>query len=316
VILIAQIGENIWNYISVRKVVPDVRLSPAHVRIHTLRSLFGYGRHSAVMVIANMFSLQAPATIIGLLLGPAAVALFALPQRLLMYAAEALTKMSDVTSSVTAEFDETRSRDRVWRLAVLTNRTSFTLFLPLAIFLAFYGTAFLRLWVPDVAEQSSVPLRIMLVYFLFAVAGQYNAGAVLLGQARHAAYAWGIVVEVLIIIGSLFVLVPAHGVIGAAWGVTIAVLLVRGVYLAILICRVNGFSLLKYLRGIYARPLAAAFPVTALAVLMRMALSAATWPELVAAGVAIAGAYYSIAFFTVIEPAHRAMIVARIRPRS
>lgn len=313
IILIAQTGENLWNYLSVRRVVPRYRVAPGLVESRTLRGLFGYGKHSAVMVIANMFSLQGPATVITLLLGPAAVAFFALPQRLLLYATEALAKVSDVTSSVTAEFDETRSRERVWRIAVLTNRTCFTLFMPLAIFLWFYGSALLELWVSaEVAVESGPVMRVMLVYFLFAVAGQYNAGAVLIGQAKHAPFAWGIVAEVVLTVGALFVVVPLYGVIGAAWVVTIAILLIRGVYLAILICRVNGFSIADYLASIYARPLVSAVPVAVAAAALHRLLPGGSWLELIAAGGVIATIYYGIAFFSVLESGHRSALLARL----
>jgi O-antigen/teichoic acid export membrane protein len=316
VIFIAQIGENAWNFASVRRVVPEFRISPTLVRMDTLRTLFGYGRHSAIMVIANMFSLQAPATIIGLLRGPVDVGIFALPQRLLLYSAEAFGKVSDVTSSVTAELDEARSRERVWRLAVLTNRSCFTLFMPAAIFIGLYGPALLRLWVPDIAEASAPLLQVMVVYFLFAVAGQYNAGAVLLGQAKHAPYAWGIVAEVVLTVCALLLVIPKYGVLGAAWVVTLAILLLRGVYLAFLICRVNGFSLIAYVRAIYARPLLVAMPVAAGAVVLNRLLPGRTWPELVFAGAAIAVAYYTIAFFVILERDHRESILSRFGWRS
>lgn len=315
IILIAQTAENLWNYVSVRRVVPSFRVSHQLVRVETLAALFRYGRHAALMVIANMFSLQAPATVIGLLRGPVDVGLFALPQRLLLYSAEALAKVSDVTSSFTAEFDETKSREKVWRLAVLTNRSCFTLFMPLAIFLWIYGTPLLRLWVsqsPEVAEQSGPLIRVMVVYFLFAVAGQYNAGAVLIGQARHAPFAWGMVAEVVLTVVALFVVVPVHGVLGAAWVVTTVILLVRGLYLAVLICRVNAFSLKEYLATIYVRPLAAALPVVLMAAGLYRFLPGTTWLQLMLAGGAIGILYYGIAFFAVLERDHRSALLARV----
>jgi len=312
IILIAQTGENVWNYLSVRRVVPGFRVAPALVRWDTMVALFRYGRHSAVMVIANMFSLQAPATVIGLLRGPADVGFFALPQRLLLYSAEALAKVSDVTSSVTAELDETRSRQRVWRLAVLTNRTCLALFLPVALFLWVYGTPLLRLWVPAVAEQSGPLIDVMLVYFVFAVAGQYNAGAVLIGQAKHARFAWAIVGEVVLTVAALFVVVPAYGVLGAAWVVTLAILLMRGVYLAVLICRVNGFSIREYVQAIYARPLLTALPVAAVAFALYRLVPGTSWAELILAGAVVAGLYYVLAFFIVLESEHRAAVLARL----
>jgi O-antigen/teichoic acid export membrane protein len=316
VILVAQTGENLWNYVNVRQVVPHFRITPSLVRLDTLRSLFAYGRHSAVMVIANMFSLQAPATILGILLGPVAVAVFSLPQRLLLYSAEAFAKVSDVTSSVTAELDETRSRERVWRLAVLTNRSCYALFLPAAIFLLFYGPALLHLWVPDIADASAPLIRVMVIYFLFAVAGQYNAGAVLLGQARHAGFARIMVAEVLITIAGLFLVVPRFGVLGAAWVVTVSILLTRGVAVAALISRVNGFSLVSYLRGIYERPTLVAMPAAVIAAVLHRVLPGTTWLELFAAAGAIASAYYGLAFFLVLEREHRTPLLARLSTAS
>ena len=318
IILAAQALENVWNFLSVRRVVPAFHLSPAIVSRGRLASLFEYGRHSAVMVIANMFSLQAPATVIGLLRGPADVGIFALPQRLLLYSAEALAKVSDVTSSVTAELDEARSRERVWRLAVVTNRTCLALFVPLAIFLWFYGTPLLRLLVPPIAEASGPLIRIMLVYLLFAVAGQYNAGAVLIGQAKHAPLAWGVVGEVVLTVAALFVVVPEYGVVGAAWVVTAAILLVRGVYLAVLICRVNGFPLREYITAIYAGPLLSALPVALIAFGLHRVLPGRSWTEVILAGAAIAAVYYALAFWSVLEPGQRAAVFARLgrTPRS
>jgi O-antigen/teichoic acid export membrane protein len=282
------------------------------VQVDTLRSLFGYGKHSAVMVIANMLSLQAPATIIGFLLGPAAVGIFSLPQRLLLYSAEAFAKVSDVTSSVTAELDERQSRERVWRLAVLTNRSCLTLFLPVAIFLWFYGPDLLRLWVPDIAEASAPLLQVMTTYFVFAVAAQYNAGAVLLGQAKHRPFAWGMVAEVCLTVGALFVVIPHYGLLGAAWVVTTAILLIRGGFLALLICRVNDFSFAAYVSAIYGRPLLVAMPVTAMAIWLKGVVPGGTWMELIAAGAVLTLIAYGLSFFFVVEPPHRASLLARV----
>jgi O-antigen/teichoic acid export membrane protein len=312
IILAAQVIENVWNLVNVRRVVPSFRVSPALVRWETMGALFRYGRHSAVMVIANMFSLQAPATVIGLLRGPTDVGFFALPQRLLLYSAEAFAKVSDVTSAVTAELDERQSRERVWRVAVLTNRHCLALFMPVALFLWFYGTQFLQLWAPPSAAASAPLIPVMLVYFVFAVAGQYNSGAVLLGQARHAPFAWAIVAEVVMSIVAMLVVVPRYGVLGAAWVVTIAILLTRGVYLAVLICRVNGFPIRAYVAAIYGRPLATALPAAALGFALTTALPGRSWLELIVAGGVITAAYYALAFFAVLERGHRMAVLTRL----
>lgn len=315
VLLAGQLGENAITLIGVRKVFPQLHLSPALVKGEALLSLFRYGRHSAAMGIANLISIQIPTTILGYSRGPAEVAFFALPFRLLMYTAEVFAKVADVTSSVTAAYDETRKRDELWRLVISTNRHCLALFVPLAVFLMVFGIPLLRVYMtPEFADRSGPLIPVLTVGFLFAVAGQYNASAVLIGQGKHAWYAYGIAVEVMITAACLLLFTPANGALAAAWIVTLSLLVVRGLYLAVVMCRVNGFHLPSYLRGIYGRALATAAPAFAVAFAIRAFVwPGRNWPELIAAGGVIALLYFTMAFFTVLEPDDRNRLVARVR---
>ena len=310
VVLLAQIGEVVWNAVSLKRVFPAFRVSPALVQRGALSTMFGFARHSAVMSAANMLCLQAPTTVLGLLRGPIEVGFFALPNRLLMYITEAVGKVSDVTSSVTAALHETGDRERVWRLAVMTNRHCFALFLPAAVFLAVYAAPLLAVWIsPDVAYVSGPLIPVLLIGYLFGFAGQYNAGGILLGQGKHALYAYGVVAEMVVSVAVLFAVVPRYGALGAAW-VTSLLGIGRGVYLAVGLCRLNHFPLGQYLRGVYARPLAVAVPVALLAVVLRAFVwRGRTWLELILAGGVISAAFFAVAFFTVLEPDARARFI-------
>lgn len=315
VVLTGQIGESLYTLWRVRRIVPGLNFSPALISRSTFTSLFRYGRYSAVIAAANLVSINAPVTVLGYFRTAAEVGFFALPFRLLMYSAEGLAKVSDVTASVTAGFDEAGDRQRVWRLAVQTNRHCFALFMPLAIFLVVYGTPLLHLWItPEFAENSGRLFPVMVLSFLFAIAGQYNAGAVLIGQSKHAVYAYGTVVEAVATIVFLLLFVPAHGIMGAAWVVTIAVLSVRGAYLAAALCWQNRFSLGRYLWAVYGAGLATAIPVAALAFALRGTVwPGSTWPHLILAGTAIAAVYFGIGFFSVLNAPHRHAILRRMQ---
>lgn len=314
-VLLAQGGEAVYAWRKVLAVLPQLRLSPRLIRRETLSGLFRYGRYSAVIAAANLVTINAPLTLLGSLRTAAEVAYFALPFRLLMYSAEGLAKVSDVTSSVTAGFDERGEKHRVWTLAVLTNRHCFALFMPLAIFLVVFGTPLLRLWVnPDVAEHSGRLLPVITLGFLFAISGQYNAGAVLIGQGKHAVYAYGALVEAVATIGLLFAFVPSFGTTGAAWVVTAALLGGRGAYLAVALCRQNGFPLGRYLAAVYGPGLATAVPVAAVAFALRNVWPGRTWPELLLAGAVIGGLFFGIAFFSVLGTEHRYRVLRRWSP--
>jgi O-antigen/teichoic acid export membrane protein len=308
------VGEDVWNFISLRRVFPELRLSLLHVRRHAFGHMVGYGKHSSAMTVANMVELQAPSTVLGLMRGPVDVAFFALPWRLLMYTTEAFAKVGQITASVTAELDVTSDARTVWNMAVATNRMCLALFMPLAIFLTVFSTPLLTVWVsPEVGRNSGRVLPVLVIPFLFAIAGQFNSGSVLLGQAKHKAYAWSIVVEVIFMVAALFLVAPRYGAYGVAWVVSASITSVRGAYLAALMCRVNGFELPRYLHAIYTKPLVAALPVAAAAVALRLtALPGRNWFELIGAAAFIAAAYFGIAFFTILDAAMRRQILGRL----
>ena len=308
------VAEDLWNLANLKRVFPALRLAPGAVRREAFGEMFAYGKHSAVMTVANMVELQAPSTILGLMRGPAEVAFFALPWRVLMYTTEAFAKVGQITASVTAELDAHRDARSIWTMAVATNRMCVGLFMPLALFLTIFATPLLTVWVsPEVGQRSGPLLPVLVIPFLFAIAGQFNSGSVLMGQARHRVYAWSIVVEVIAMVGALLLFAPRYGAYGVAWVVSLTITAVRGAFLAVLMCRVNGFALAAYLRAIYLRPLLAGVPAAAVGLGLRMTLlPGRTWLEIIAAAALIAGVYFAVAFFTVLDADSRGHVVARL----
>ena len=313
-VLAVGVAEDLWNLVNLKRVFPGLRLTPAAVRRDAFAEMIGYGKHSSVMTIANMVELQAPSTVLGLVRGPADVAFFALPWRVLMYTTEAFAKVGQITASVTAELDTHRDASRIWTMATATNRMCVGLFMPLAIFLTVFATPLLTVWVsPEVGRHSGPLLPVLVIPFLFAIAGQFNSGSVLMGQARHRVYAWSIVAEVIVMVAALLLLAPRYGAYGVAWVVSVSITAVRGAVLAVLMCRVNGFALAAYLRAIYLRPLLAGVPAAALALILRSTiLPGHSWIELAGAASLIAAVYFSIAFFTVLDADSRGHVVSRL----
>jgi O-antigen/teichoic acid export membrane protein len=312
-VLVVQTAEDVWNFFSLKRVFPGLQITPRLVRREAFNGMLSYGKHSSVMAAANLVSIQSPTTVLGYLLGPSDVAFFAFPWRLLMYTTEAFAKVGQITASVTAELDAMRDTRNVWNMAVVTNRMCLALFMPAAIFLVIYGTPLLTVWAgPVVAHGSGALMPVLVVPFLFAIAGQFNSGAVLIGQGKHGAYARSFVVEVVSSIVGLFVFIPRYGAFGAACVVAVALMVNRCIYLALLMCRVNGLSIREYLDAIYTRPLLSAVPCVVLAMTLRVVLPGRTWFELIAAASLIAVLYFAVAFFVVLDPESRQQLLRRI----
>jgi O-antigen/teichoic acid export membrane protein len=314
-VLFVTIGEDVWNFLSLKRIFPGLRFSPRLIRRQAFRGMFSYGKNSSVMAAANLVSIQAPSTVLGYLSGPTQVAYFALPWRLLMYTTEAFSKVGQITSSVTAELDARQDAQHVCDIAIATNRNCLALFMPAAVFLMLYAVPLLTVWVsPEMGRESGPLLPWLVVPFLLAGAGQFNSGAVLIGQGKHGYYAIGIVVEVICTIAALLLVVPRYGAFGAGVVVAIALTAVRGVYLAGVMCRLNALSVRRYIDAIYTRPLIAAVPVILLAIVLRnTVLPGVNWFELITAAALLATSYFSIAAFVVLEPSLRNQILDRLR---
>ena len=313
-VLAVQTAEDVWNLHSLKRVFPQFRISPGLVRREAFGGMLSYGKHSSVMAAANLVSIQSPATVLGYLRGPSDVAFFAFPWRLLMYTTEAFAKVGQITASVTAELDARNDTRSVWNMAVVTNRNCLALFMPAAVFLVFYAAPLLTVWAgAEVAGGSSALLPVLVVPFLFAIAGQFNSGAVLIGQAKHGPYARAFVVEVVASVTALFLVVPRFGAFGAACVVATSLTVNRCAYLAVLMCRVNGWSLREYMDAIYVRPLVAAIPAIVVCALLRFAiLPGRTWLELTVAAAIVALVYFAVAFFTVLDADSRRQILVRV----
>jgi O-antigen/teichoic acid export membrane protein len=313
VVLLVQVFEAAWNITSVHRILPTFRPSFDHIRFDTLKRLSRYGRYSALMAAADLMSLHGAITLLGAIRGPGDVAAYALPFRLLYYIAEVMSKVSGVTASATAALDEAGHRERVWRLAIETNRHCFAFFMPVGLFMAVYGTPLLRVWVsPEVAVQSGPLIPVLLIMFVFAVAGQYNSGAVLIGQGKHSSYAYLILTEVVLTVVGLLVFAPEYGALAAAWVVSLAFLASRGFALAFVLCKRNGFPFWHYLGAIYGRGLLSAALVMPLALVLRGVWPGNNWPELLLAAACITGGYYAVAYVIVLHPNERAAMLQHL----
>jgi len=121
---------------------------------------------------------------------------------------------------------------------------------------------------------------------------------------------------VILTIIALCLVVPQHGAYGAGIVIAVALTLVRGFYLAVVMCRLNALSVRYYANAIYTRPLLAGIPVLALAAVMRHTVLAGTnWFELITAAAILTLVYFGIAAAVVLDPLVRSEILGRLRRR-
>jgi O-antigen/teichoic acid export membrane protein len=308
--------ERIWNLVSVHRVLPTFRFSVKSVRPEVLRQMAGYGVHSFLITTCNMILNQGPGAIIGLLSNPVQVAYFSVAMRLVLYVGEVVPRVGFVTAARTAEVSETGSAETVRNIGVYTNRYCLTAFVPLALFCAFYAEELLRVWInAEFAANGAMVLVILMIAVVITMAGQFNSGAILIGQARHRLYSYGLFAESVAAVVGVAWITPRYGIVGVAWYLGGLILLTRGLWPAWLLARLNGFSLGWYLSTIYVRPVLTAVPVAGLISVIKTPLPGRNWIEVIAAAAIIAVSYYLLALFTCLERRHRSFLTQLVSPR-
>ncbi len=297
-------------FVNFRRIFPALRFSRSLVTRSMFVETAGYGGHTFVASLASQSLEQTPSLIIGHHFTTAFVGFYNLPYRLLQYAADGVSRVGLVVAPQAAELAATDQIDKVRALGVYANRYCFALYTPLAITLLFYGRELFRAWVGiDYVNHSAPLLPVILIAAWFTLAGQFSSSTILFGLGKHRGYAWGLVAEALCNVGAMIIIVPRHGILGAAIAATSLTVAIRGIYTPWLLCRVFGCRLAEYLGSIFARPLLTAVPVMALTYAGKKWLWAGNnWAELGAVAVLVGGLYLGMAYFTCLEREHRRVL--------
>jgi O-antigen/teichoic acid export membrane protein len=269
-----------------------------------------YGVNAFVASMANTSLEQSPSIVIGRMQGAASVGYYNLPLRILMYAADAVSRVGIVASAQAAEFSAKGRFEAVAKLGIYANRYCFTLYAPLAMVVLVYGRELIQLWVGREYVLNSAPLLpVMVIGTAFTTAGQFTSSSLLFGMGKHRDYAYFLLAEAAANIAGLILVIPRYGLMGAAVVAVSLMTLIRGIITPWLVCRQLHFPYFLYMRSIFFRPLITALPVLALLYWLKWNVWPGTsWLQLIAVS-GIAGIlYYGAAYFSCLEDEHKSLL--------
>lgn len=175
-----------------RGVAPGLSFQPRMPTLAELRGLYGFGIQAFVVQIAVLIVSYTDTVLIGVVLGAAAVGVYALPLQLIEHSR---ILVAGVTQNLLPELSARRARgemDQVSRMFLVASRACATLSTFVNVHLVLLGPAFLALWVgPEIAAESP---KILLCLGIAATA------AALSTQAMTPAYMALDLVRVLLVI--------------------------------------------------------------------------------------------------------------------
>lgn len=309
----AQILLHVVHCFRVQRLLPAVRLRLAQARLATFKEMLRYGSHSLLSSMSQRVVAQGPPMIIAYLLPERFAGYFTNPRQLLNYTAEAVMRIGMVSNSRAAQLIAGGQLDELRRFSVTVNRLSLAIFLPLSIFLAFYGKEFLLLWIQrDEFVQNAAPvLWALLAGHTLAVAGQFSSSSILFGIARHQTYARSMLAEAVLVAGGTWLLVPRYGILGAAVWSSMVLILNRALFTPWLLTRELKTGFWGFLAGVN-RPLLAVPPVAGALWFLRLAVPGTSWLQLIGAGAFTGLVYLPLAYF-LLPAADRNPILGRLR---
>ena len=305
-LLAAQCTGYVLTYVLFRRAVPEARLSWRRATRPMLKSMFDYGIHTFTTSISQLLLGRAVPLLIPTMLPLRFVTYYAVPVRILDYVAELFGRIGSVTAPNASELlARGRSKDLVW-LGIYTNRYSFLIFAPAAIFLLTYGFEVYSLWIrPDFARECAYLLPVLVVGYV-VMSGQANSVSILFGIGRHKIYSRCLLAEALLMVAGILAVTPQYGLYGVVWVTTTLMTLNRGIIVCWLVSRELKIDPLTYAAQIYGVPLLLSGATwLCLAWAKTYWLPGKSWRQLIGAGVLMSAVYAPLAFRFCIAEHHR-----------
>ena len=202
------------TFIAVRRVFPELKLSPSLVTYPMFRKMLHYGMHTFGATIGLQALNQSAPILIGHFMSSTAfVIYYTQPQRLLQYSVDMVGRVGFITGSHTAELAAREDYGAIARMGIYINRYCFMLFAPLALALIVYGPQLFRAWIdPKFAAMCAPLLPVMAVATTLAIAAQFNSSSILYGLGKHQGYAYSQMAEAAFCVAGLCWAIPRYGI--------------------------------------------------------------------------------------------------------
>ncbi len=283
-----------------------------HVRLEGIKQIQHYGYWAFLIVLATRIINQAAPLIAGIFLGPALVAIYAVPHTLMenfrLFTQSGSTVLTPRLSYLEGQGDREQAAKLLFHWTRMSELFALSITLPLLIF----GPDFILLWMGDEYIDSIPILKLLVIPYLFVLPAQAFANF-LYSTSKHSIGAKLQLIEASLVILFGTALAPSFGPVGVALGVTVPGIFLRGFILPRAVCKHFQFSFLSYLSTnlISMIPLAVAYIATL--ILFKDLIGTATWLRFLCANGIAFTLFWIASFLLYFSDEERGYIRRRIR---
>jgi O-antigen/teichoic acid export membrane protein len=221
-----------WIYrANAYRVFPALRIAPGLVRRARLREVTTFSVHMAVIDWANKLNYSMDAVVIGAFLNTAAVAMWAIGQRLAELTQRLANQLNEILFPTVVEHDTAAHEERLQKIFVIGTRLSLAAAVPLAGAMMLLAEPLITSWVGETYAPSALVLQILSAVVIVRV-GAATGSTLLKGCGSHRLIAATNMGAALVNVALSIALVKPLGLAGVAIGtlVPVAVVLVGIVF--------------------------------------------------------------------------------------
>jgi O-antigen/teichoic acid export membrane protein len=275
------------------KVFPALSLRPTLSRWARVREVTGFSVYVSMIDWANKLNYSIDAVIAGAYLGPAAVALWTVPQRIAEVLQRLTNQFNGIIFPLVVDSDAGKRPEHLRMIFIEGTRLSLVTVLPLAAALFLLADPLIRAWVGPKFIESIVVTKILICVVAIRV-GNATATTVLKGAGEHRMLAFTNAGAALANVGLSLMWIHPFGLVGQAYGTLIPVAFASVAILWPAACRRVGIGVVEgFRRAVWP----ALWPVAVMALVvipLRHAVPAKLY------GVALTGAagalFYAVIF--------------------
>ena len=302
----------VYRYNALR-IYPDFRIRLALFRRARLKEVTGFSIYAALIDWANKLNYHIDAVVIGIFLGPAAVAVWAPAERIISGTQRLTNQLNGVLFPVIVDSDTLQQQATLQRVLIEGTRFSLASVLPIALTLVALADPLVHAWLGAQAEAVSgcIPV-IQILAFAVAIRVGTATGAMLLkGSGRHKFVAAANLTTAAVNVALSVLLIKPFGLIGVAAGTLVPISITALFVVFPAACRRVGL------------PVTRAFAVAVLPALWPAAVAGAALfaSRLITSGTFLAvglqaaagGVLYLALFVIALGPHNRAQYIARLR---
>ena len=241
----------------------------SYVNRDTFRQIANYSGVTFMIMVAGRLKWKSDELVIGTFLSAAAITYFNVGARIVDYAGQLVTALSQIYVPMASRSDARNDIQGLRKLFLLGNRVCAITIFPICVTVLMLGKSLIECWVGKKYIETSYPVLVIMILCSSLWFAQGASGRILFGRSKHGTWAVVTLMEgVANLILSVY-LVRIYGIVGDALGTAIPMTCSTLFFMPRHLCRHLGLRLSNSVRESYSLPLLLCIPLAFTLWLMR-----------------------------------------------